>query len=98
MIINPAKLCSVIKQAFTNFLLVGLKIVQFCDKFVRFRPNLSRQDMNSVFIYAKAQLPLFLYQIIELYKAIKYATTDLDAGMKTIFLSMYVINFCFHSS
>ena len=89
LIINPAKLCSVIKQAFTNFLLVGLKIVQFCDKFVRFRPNLSRQDMNSVFIYAKAQLPLFFNQIIELYKALKYATTDLDAGIKYISPTKY---------
>ena len=42
LVTNPAKLCSVIKQAFTNFLLVALKIVQFCDKFVKFRLYLQR--------------------------------------------------------
>jgi len=82
LVTNPAKLCSVIKQAFTNFLLVALKIVQFCDKFVKFRSNLSRQDLNAVFLFAKAQLPLFFNQIIELYKALKHATSELDAGLR----------------
>ena len=56
---NPAKLSSSIKQAFSNFLLLGLKAVQFCEKFVKFRPNLSRQDLNAVYLYAKERLPVF---------------------------------------
>ena len=76
---NPAKLSSSIKQAFSNFLLLGLKMLQFCEKFVKFRCNLSRQDLNAVFLYAKAQLPIFFSQIIELYKSFKYATVELDA-------------------
>ena len=56
---NPAKLSSSIKQAFSNFLLLALKAIQFCEKFVKFRSNLSRQDLNSVYLYVKAQLPVF---------------------------------------
>ena len=77
---HPAKLCSTIKQACTQLLLAGLKVVQFCDKFVRVRPSLARRDLAAVFVYAKAQLPLFVNKIIEFYKALKYATAGLDAG------------------
>ena len=53
------KLSKPYNQAFSNFLLLGLKAVQFCEKFVKFRPNLSRQDLNAVYVYAKTQLPVF---------------------------------------
>ena len=56
-----------------------MQVVQFCEKFVRYKVNLSRQDLHQVFLYAKAQLPLFLEQIIEVYKSVKYATVDMDA-------------------
>ena len=82
---HPAKLCSTIKQACTQLLLAGLKVVQFCDKFVRVRPSLARRDLAAVFVYAKAQLPLFVNKIIEFYKALKYATAGLDAGIKQRF-------------
>ena len=48
---HPAKLCSTIKQACTQLLLAGLKVVQFCDKFVRVRPSLARRDLAAVFLY-----------------------------------------------
>ena len=48
---NPVKLSSNIKQAFGNFLLIGLKAIQFCEKFVIFRSNLSLQDLNAVYVY-----------------------------------------------
>ena len=79
---NPAKLSSSIKQAFGNFLLIGLKAIQFCEKFVKFRSNLSRQDLNAVYVYVKAQVPVFFSQVIELYKSLKYATVELDAGLR----------------
>jgi len=90
LITNPAKLCSVIKQTFTNFLLVGLKIVQFCEKFVKFKPNLSKQDQIAVFMFAKAQLPVFIAQIRELCKALRYATVDMDASMRYDIASYFV--------
>jgi len=90
LITNPAKLCSVIKQTFANFLLVGLKIIQFCDKFVKFKPNLSKKDQISVFLYAKAQLPLFITKIRELCKALKAATADMDASIRYDIASYFV--------
>ena len=87
---NPAKLCSVVKQAFSNLLLIGLKIVQFCDLFVKFKPNLSKEDQRAVFIYAKDQLPLFFNQVIELYKALKSATSEMDASMRHDIASYFV--------
>ena len=90
LIANPAKLCSVIKQTFTSFLLVGLKIVQFCEKFVKFKPNLSKHDQIEVFMFAKAQLPIFIAQIRELCKALRYATMDMDASMRYDIASYFV--------
>ena len=90
LITNPAKLCSVIKQTFANFLLVGLKIVQFCEKFVKFKPNLSKHDQIEVFLFAKAQLPIFIAQIRELCKALRYATMDMDATMRYDIASYFV--------
>ena len=87
---NPAKLSSSIKQAFGNFLLIGLKAIQFCEKFVKFRSNLSRQDLNAVYVYVKAQVPVFFSQVIELYKSLKYATVELDAGLRHAIAS-YII-------
>ena len=76
---NPAKLVTLVKQSFASLLLVLLKVIQFCEKFIKFKTSLSREDRNQVFIFAKAQVPLFMEQIIEIYKAVKYATVDLDA-------------------
>lgn len=90
LITNPAKLCSVIKQTFTNFLLVGLKIVQFCEKFVKFKSNLTKQDQIAVFMFAKAQLPVFIGQIRELCKSLKLATADMDAAMRYDIASYFV--------
>ena len=90
LITNPAKLCSIIKQTFTNFFFVGLKIVQFCEKFVKFKSNLSKQDQIAVFLYAKAQLPVFIAQIRELCKALRYATMDMDASMRYDIASYFV--------
>ena len=90
LITNPTKLCSVIKQTFTNFLVVALKIVQFCDKFVKFKPKLSKKDQISIFLFAKAQLPVFISQIRELCKSLKYATSDMDASMRYDIASYFV--------
>jgi len=78
LVANPAKLCSVIKQTFTNCLLVGLKVIQFCDKFVKFKNSLSKKDQIALFIYAKSQLPVFIAQVRELCKSLKYAAVDMD--------------------
>ena len=90
LVANPAKLCSVVKQTFSSLLLIGLKIVQFCDVFVKYKANLSKEDQKAVFLYAKDQLPLFFNQIIELYKALKSATSEMDASLRQDIASYFV--------
>ena len=90
LVTNPSKLCSVFKQTFSNLILIGLKIVQFCDLFVKYKPNLSKEDQKAVLLYAKDQLPLFCNQIIELYKALKCATSEMNASMRHDIASYFV--------
>jgi len=90
LVTNPAKLCSALKQTFTNFLLVGLKVIQFCDKFIKFKAYLSKADQKALFVYAKAQLPVFLALLRELFKALKIAAVDIDQNARHDIASYFV--------
>jgi len=75
---NPPRLGAIQKQTIKKIVFVILKIVQFCVRFEEEKDYLSRADKNRVVMFAKSRVVIFVRQLLELLKSLKYATADLN--------------------
>eukprot|EP00088_Acartia_fossae_P041357 TRINITY_DN4326_c0_g1_i2.p1 TRINITY_DN4326_c0_g1~~TRINITY_DN4326_c0_g1_i2.p1 ORF type:complete len:896 (+),score=163.77 TRINITY_DN4326_c0_g1_i2:159-2846(+) len=79
VISQPARLAATIKQTSKNVVFVFLKIVQFCVRYEEVKSNLTPMERSIVANFGKSRLFLLLNQLIELMKALKYASVDLSS-------------------
>ena len=85
-IFNPCNL-----QVLGKVFLVLVKIVQFCSRFEEVKHKLERMERTKVILFVKSRIPIFLKQALEMFKAIKYATSELNTRLRQDLVAYFVV-------
>ena len=68
-----------------------LKILEFCSRFQQIKPQIENTERTKIILFAKSRIPKFLQQLLELLKAMKYATSELNTQLRQDLVTYFVV-------
>ena len=68
-----------------------LKILEFCSRFQQIKPQIGNTERTKIILFAKSRIPKFLQQVLELLKAMKYATSELNTQLRQDLVTYFVV-------
>ncbi|XP_054713392.1 uncharacterized protein LOC129222828 [Uloborus diversus] len=89
-LMDPAKLCYVIRQALRESAIAGVKMLILCDLFSKRKNELSRDERHEIIKYCKSRLPIFMNQLYRLLDVIKISFSNLSAIERMEIASYFV--------
>ncbi|ELU06536.1 hypothetical protein CAPTEDRAFT_219008 [Capitella teleta] len=82
LVLSPARLCYIIKQALREGAIAGAKLVILCDLFSRRKGDLSREERHEIIKYAKSRLPVFMNQLHRFFEVCKSHSSSMTAQQR----------------
>ena len=68
-----------------------LKILEFCSRFQQIKHQIGNTERTKIILFAKSRIPKFLQQLLELLKAMKYATSELNTQLRQDLVTYFVV-------